>query len=196
MLDCRLYLPASWDPAQLPEPVSEEQAQAAAEDGGARAAARRKVRAAMNSSKKASPQLVKAAAAGGITQTERDVLAAQIDGRRSRARIPDEVVYQAKWQLALEMIDELTSWGLAPPVIVGDAGYGQGDLRAALADRRLRYMLAIQPTLTVHAHDAVLIPAQGRRHAHYATDPASVRTIAVQAGRAAFRKTTWRQEPG
>ena len=193
MLDCRLYLPASWDAAQLPQPVPEDEARAAAEDGGARAAARRKVRQAMNASKKASPQLVRAAKAGGITQAEREVMAASIDARRAKAKIPDEVVYQAKWQLALEMIDELVSWGLAPPVIVGDAGYGQAELRAALARRKLRYMLAVQPTLSVHPGDAVLVPAAGRRHAHYDTDPLSVKALPLQAGPAAFRKTTWRQ---
>jgi hypothetical protein len=34
---------------------------------------------------------------------------------------------EAGW---LEMLDELTTWGLRPPVLVADAGYGQIAARA------------------------------------------------------------------
>ncbi|AXE82316.1 hypothetical protein C5746_41915 [Streptomyces atratus] len=45
--------------------------------------------------------------------------------RRSRDGIPEEVGRREKWRLALDLIDEAVSWGLAPQVIVADAGYGQ-----------------------------------------------------------------------
>ena len=41
--------------------------------------------------------------------------------------------HRPKWELALEMIDELTVWGHTPAVMVGDAGYGEiGGLRTGL----------------------------------------------------------------
>src|ERR1039457_2000703 len=68
--------------------------------------------------------------------------------RRERAGIPGEVRHAEKWRLALEMIDEMTGpggWGLleqvtvaggARPVVVADAGYGEGaDFRLGLAGR-------------------------------------------------------------
>src|SRR3954463_13321426 len=47
--------------------------------------------------------------------------AATIRDRRRRAGIPAEEGHREKWRLALEMIDELTGWNLAPPVVVADA---------------------------------------------------------------------------
>lgn len=50
--------------------------------------------------------------------------------RRRKAKIPDDVRHQAKWEQALEMLDELDSWGHRPPVVVGDAGYGGRSARS------------------------------------------------------------------
>src|SRR3954453_21669528 len=50
--------------------------------------------------------------------------AAAIRGRRARAGIPAEAGHREKWRLALDMLHELAGWGLAPPVVVADAGYG------------------------------------------------------------------------
>ena len=46
------------------------------------------------------------------------------DPRRVVCRVPDDVRHEPKWQLALAMIDELRDWGLTPPVVLGDAAYG------------------------------------------------------------------------
>src|SRR4051794_34773462 len=45
--------------------------------------------------------------------------------RRERAGIPAEARHREKWRLALDMLDELGGWGLAPPG--GGAGAGHGD---------------------------------------------------------------------
>jgi SRSO17 transposase len=51
--------------------------------------------------------------------------AAAIRVRRARAGIPDDVRHRPKWRLALDMLAELADWGLVPPVVVADAGYGK-----------------------------------------------------------------------
>src|SRR5215211_3640402 len=43
--------------------------------------------------------------------------AAAIAERRARAGIPAEARHREKWRLALDMIDELAGWGLAPPLV-------------------------------------------------------------------------------
>jgi SRSO17 transposase len=58
--------------------------------------------------------------AGAVTPEE----VAAIRVRRARAGIPDDVQHRPKWRLALDMLDELAGWGLVPPVVVADAGYG------------------------------------------------------------------------
>src|SRR3954454_25212120 len=50
--------------------------------------------------------------------------AAAIADRCRRGGIPDDARHRQKWRLALEMLEELTGWQLAPPVVVADAGYG------------------------------------------------------------------------
>lgn len=56
--------------------------------------------------------------------------------RRRRCQVPDEVGHREKWRLALDTLDELAGWGLVPPVLVADAGYGQNaDFRDGLTGR-------------------------------------------------------------
>jgi SRSO17 transposase len=53
-----------------------------------------------------------------------------------RAGIPDAERHREKWRLALDMLDELAGWQLAPPVVVADAGYGNtAEFRAGLTER-------------------------------------------------------------
>jgi SRSO17 transposase len=44
--------------------------------------------------------------------------------RREEAGIPEEVVFKTKWQLSLDMIDQVRAWGLPNRIVVADAGYG------------------------------------------------------------------------
>jgi len=70
--------------------------------------------------------------------------------RRGQARIPDEVGHVPKWQLAVDMVDELRCWGLDPPLIVADEGYGQdGAFRLALEERGIPYVVAVRSDTTV-----------------------------------------------
>ena len=58
--------------------------------------------------------------------------------RRAKAKLPDDVRHTEKWRLALEMIDELCSWGIKPPVVLGDGAYGHiTKLRTGLEEREI-----------------------------------------------------------
>ncbi len=54
------------------------------------------------------------------------------------------------------MLDELAGWGLRPPVVVADAGYGNNaDFRAGISGRGAHYVCQVDGDLTAHAADAV-----------------------------------------
>ena len=58
--------------------------------------------------------------------------------RRVACHLPEQVHHRPKWQLVLDMLDELDQWGLSPPVLVADAGYGDvGCFRQGLDDRQI-----------------------------------------------------------
>ena len=141
---------------------------------------------------------------------EDPVAAARAARRRERAGIPGEVRHAEKWRLALEMIDEMTGpggWGLleqvtvaggARPVVVADAGYGEGaDFRLGLAGRGWRYVIAVKGATSARPHDAVpgalAYSGLGRPSVpRYRTAPVSLRQLAI-AHADQIQPVTWRQ---
>ncbi len=138
------------------------------------------------------------------------VAAARAARRRDRAGIPDAVRHTEKWRLALEMIDEMTGpggWGVleqvtaagaARPVVVADAGYGEGaDFRLELAARGWRYVIAVKGSVSARPHDAVpetmAYGGLGRPSVpRYRTAPLTLRQLAIaHAGQ--VQPVTWRQ---
>ncbi|MFI6360216.1 IS701 family transposase [Streptomyces sp. NPDC050743] len=119
--------------------------------------------------------------------------------RRRRCRVPDGVGHREKWRLALDTLDELATWGLVPPVVVADAGYGQNaDFRAGLADRDIAYVVAVRSDVTVHPHHVTPVAppwsGNGRRpQPRYRDKPSSVADLATSRGRQAFTEVTWRE---
>ena len=67
--------------------------------------------------------------------------------RRAACHLPERVHHRPKWQLVLDMLDELDRWDLRPPVLVTDAGYGEvGLLRQGLDDRQIPMWCRSRPT--------------------------------------------------
>ncbi|OKJ25822.1 IS701 family transposase [Streptomyces sp. CB01580] len=120
-------------------------------------------------------------------------------GRRARARMPEEVRHREKWRLALDLIDEAISLGLAPQIIVADAGYGQNNaFRQGLTDRGLDFVVAVRADESAHPYDAVpTAPAwsgNGRKPAtRYRTKALSLKDLAAEPGRKAYQQVTWRK---
>lgn len=124
--------------------------------------------------------------------------AAAIRARRARAGIGEEVRHREKWRLALDMLDELAGWGLTPPVVVADAGYGDaGEFRVGIAERGWRYAVQVRGELTAHPAEAIPTrpPYSGRGRPpvpRYRTAPVDLRAHALAAGREAVQQVTWR----
>src|SRR3954464_13217470 len=97
------------------------------------------------------------------------------------------------------MLDELTGWQLAPPVVVGDAGYGDNaEFRDGINARGWAYVVQVSRDLNAQHHDAVpeLKPYSGRGRRplpRYRTAPVGLRAHVVTAGRDAVQQVTWRE---
>lgn len=65
--------------------------------------------------------------------------------RRAACHLPAQVHHRPKWQLVLEMLDELAGWELSPPVLLADSGYGEvGEFRAGLDARQIPYVVEVR----------------------------------------------------
>jgi len=119
--------------------------------------------------------------------------------RRKRCRVPLAEHHRPKWELALEMLDELAEWGLRAPVIVSDAGYGEiTEFREALAERRLSYVLQIKGATSVLGIDAQpeLKSWKGRGRppaARYPEPRTCPRELALARGEEALSEVAWRE---
>jgi SRSO17 transposase len=119
--------------------------------------------------------------------------------RRRRARVPEEVRHVAKWQLALEIIDQLLEWGLARRVVQADGGYGDiTAFRVGLEERELEYVVQVKGVTSVQPADAVPVAPeyQGRGRPpvpRYPEKPASLRDLVLAAGREHVHTVGWRE---
>jgi SRSO17 transposase len=133
-------------------------------------------------------------------RARREQKAAVIRDRRSRAKIPDSERNRPKWQQALEMIDELASWGHVPPLVVADAGYGQvGAFRQGLSERAISYVLATTAAISAHRAQATPVrpvaSGKGRPPKDTPTYPdraPTLKELALQAGPDTAQRITWR----
>jgi SRSO17 transposase len=104
--------------------------------------------------------------------------------RREKAKIPDDVVFRPKWQIALEMMGSAVGKGLPKGVALADAAYGNvSDFRAGLRWLDFEYAVGIHATTLVS------------RISKAKSDglPMSVEAVARSLPRRAFRHTTWKQ---
>jgi SRSO17 transposase len=71
--------------------------------------------------------------------------------RRRKAHVPADQGHRPKWQLALDMLDELAGWDLAAPVLLADAAYGEvGEFRLGLEQRELAYVVQVPGTISAY----------------------------------------------
>lgn len=134
------------------------------------------------------------------TYAQTNEAAEQAATRRVKAQIPDTVRNRPKWELALEMLDELASWGLAPPLVCADAGYGEiGAFRTSLTQRAVPYIVQVKSSTSMHpAAAAFELPAYSGRgrppvRASYRDDPLQAKDLAATLAPEAFEQLTWRQ---
>ena len=64
--------------------------------------------------------------------------------RRQSVGVPDDIVFQRKWEIAIDLLDDALGWGLVPRLVLADAGYGDStEFRDALVERGCPYLVGI-----------------------------------------------------
>ena len=123
--------------------------------------------------------------------------------RRQQARIPNDIVFQTKLEIALGQIRQAMADGIAQGTVLADPAYGNDTgFRQALVELGLQYVLGIQSTTTVWPPGTQPLPAPGysgrgrpanrvRRDPEHA--PTSVKQLALALGPKAWKTVTWRE---
>jgi SRSO17 transposase len=85
--------------------------------------------------------------------------------RRAACHLPQRVRHWPKWQLVLDMVDEPGTWGLVPPVLAADAGYGEvGEFRQGPDDRQIGYVVQVKANTSAYPEQTrpTVAPYSGR----------------------------------
>jgi SRSO17 transposase len=111
--------------------------------------------------------------------------------RRTACHLPQGVHHRPKWQLVLDMLDELAGWDLSPPVLLADSAYGEvGCFRGGLDARQVPYVVEVHADTSAYPEQVHPVAApylgKGRRpRPRYHDQPSSLKQLAMAAGQQA-----------
>jgi SRSO17 transposase len=84
--------------------------------------------------------------------------------RRRKAKIPDQVQFQTKPQLAAGLIERAAGWEIPSAPVLGDEAYGKNtELRTRLDQRGIEYVLSINSDARVYEPDTVFTVPERKR---------------------------------
>jgi SRSO17 transposase len=118
---------------------------------------------------------------------------AEDESRRRKARVPDEISFKTKPEIALEQVRWACEMGLAGDLVLVDGGFGHdAKLRTGITELGKMYAAGIQPQTLVWAPGTPRgrAPKKGRRDAPNAI---SVKDVALRLRARAWRTIAWRE---
>lgn len=123
--------------------------------------------------------------------------------RRRKAKIPEQVVFQTKPQLAATLTERASAWELPAAPILADCAYGDDSaFRTRLHARELEYVLAVSAQISVYGPETIFaVPERhgktGRRRSVARPDrnPESVRALAERLPATAWQTLPCRTTP-
>jgi SRSO17 transposase len=123
--------------------------------------------------------------------------------RREKARVPEEIAFQTKPQIALDQIRQAVQAEVARGVVLADAAYGNDTkFRAGITALDLLYTVGVQSSVTVWEPGTQPLPpkpwsGQGRPPKLQRRDdqhkPISAKQLATGLPPSAWKDITWRQ---
>jgi FOG: Transposase len=123
--------------------------------------------------------------------------------RRKKAHVPDEVSFKTKPAIALDQIEAAFAAGVAPGVVLADAGYGaDAAFRSGITALGLRYVVGVPSTLSVWPVGVEPLPpkpwsGRGRPPSRVQYDdkhsPVSAKKLAMGLAQDAWRSVAWRE---
>jgi SRSO17 transposase len=123
--------------------------------------------------------------------------------RRRRAKIPDDVEFQTKPELGVELVERAAGWEIPNAPVLGDQAYGDDSrLRERLDAAGLQYVLSVGPKATVFAPETVFaVPerngtvGRSRRRLRPDRQPESIAALVARLGPAAAQTVSFRDGP-
>ncbi len=123
--------------------------------------------------------------------------------RRRQAKIPDEVCFQTKPELAAGLCEQAAGWEVPAAPILADCAYGEDSgFRTKLHAHELEYVLAVSAQISVYGPETTLAVPQrngntGRPRTVARPDrkPESVRSLAERLPAEAFKRLPCRTTP-
>jgi SRSO17 transposase len=121
------------------------------------------------------------------------------DRRRCRkVSVPADVVFQTKWQIAIDLLDEALSAGVRSHIVLADSGYGDGrEFRNAIRERGLEYAVGVHHTTVVWRPETRFeMPPpnrMGRPRQNLRAVGGKAAPIGELAKKLTYRSVTWRQ---
>jgi len=123
--------------------------------------------------------------------------------RREKARVPEEIAFQTKPQIALDQIRQAVEAEVTRGVVLADAAYGNDTkFRAGITALDLLYTVGVQSSVTVWEPDTQPLPpkpwsGQGRPPKLQRRDdqhkPISAKQLATGLPPSAWKDITWRR---
>lgn len=123
--------------------------------------------------------------------------------RRTKAGVPEDIVFQIKPQIALDQLRAAVANGISAEVVLADAEYGNDtDFRSAITELGLAYVVGIMSSTSVWPPGTEPLPPKpwsgnGRPTSAIRRDaghqPVSAKQMALGLPKNAWRKVTWRE---
>jgi SRSO17 transposase len=120
--------------------------------------------------------------------------------RRRKAKIPEEVVFKTKVELAAELVERACGWAVGRAPVLGDHDYGRrGGLRARLDRAGCEYVLSVGPELLVFEHgtsfETQTKRGTARRRPRPDRKPEALGELIARLGQGSAQTVTFRDGP-
>jgi SRSO17 transposase len=123
--------------------------------------------------------------------------------RRRKAKIPPELVFKTKPELAVELVQRAAGWAIAKAPVLGDCAYGKNtELRERLDRAGLQYVLSVSEEVSVFTPETEFrvpeqTPGRGRPRSRPRPDrkPEQIGALIARLGVEQFNTVTFRDGP-